>query len=115
MKDLQRFALLIDFYGSLLTARQRELMGAYYLEDLSLGEIAGEDGVSRQAVHDLIKRSEAALTELEAKLGLVAEYQERTAATKALRSLLERIHARDPHPDLEEAVRLVDRLLEEHA
>lgn len=113
MKDLQRFALLIDFYGSLLTARQRELMGAYYLEDLSLGEIAGEDGVSRQAVHDLIKRSETALLEFEDKLGLVAEYQERRTVTTTLRSLLERV--RDSHPDLNEAIRLVDLLLENHA
>lgn len=77
MKDLHSMALLFDFYGQMLTTRQQELMRAYYQEDLSLGEIAGEDGVSRQAVHDLIKRSEAALHEYEAKLGFVREHQER--------------------------------------
>lgn len=70
-------ALLFDFYGPLLTPRQQELMRAYYLEDLSLAEIAGEDGVSRQAVHDLIKRAEAALQEYEEKLGFLREHRQR--------------------------------------
>lgn len=77
MKDLQNVALLYDFYGSLLTPRQQELIQAYFLEDLSLAEIAEQSGVSRQAVHDLIRRSEAALTEYEEKLGFVREYRER--------------------------------------
>lgn len=82
LKNLQTIALLFDFYGPLLTPRQQDLLRAYYLEDLSLAEIAGEDGVSRQAVHDLIKRSEAALHEYEQKLSFVAEHlarQERLA------------------------------------
>lgn len=77
MKDLENMTLLIDFYGPLLTQRQQELVQAYYLEDLSLAEIAGEGGVSRQAVHDLIKRAEATLHEAEAKLGFVREYRRR--------------------------------------
>jgi len=77
VKDLETITLLYDFYGPLLTNRQQELMQAYYLEDLSLAEIAGEDGVSRQAVHDLIKRAEAALQEYEEKLGFLREYQQR--------------------------------------
>ena len=89
MKDLENMALLYDFYGSLLTARQQELMQAYYLEDLSLAEIAGEGGVSRQAVHDLIKRAEAALTEYEEKLGFVREYRERQSHLARLEAALE--------------------------
>ncbi|MFZ5827980.1 MAG: YlxM family DNA-binding protein [Bacillota bacterium] len=77
MKDVQTVALLYDFYGPLLTVRQQELIEAYYLEDLSLAEIAENDGVSRQAVHDLIKRSEAALHEYEERLGFLREYQQR--------------------------------------
>lgn len=75
MKEIERVSLLFDFYGPLLTARQQSLFQAYYLEDLSLGEIAGEDGVSRQAVQNLLKRSVALLEEYEAKLGFIAEYQ----------------------------------------
>lgn len=109
VKDLQRYTLLIDFYGQLLTPRQQELIAAYYLEDLSLGEIAGEDGVSRQAVHDLIKRSEAALAEFEAKLGMVAEYLQRQERLAQVRSLLEGARG----SGVPEAVRLLEQMLEE--
>ncbi len=77
MKDLEAIALLYDFYGPMLTQRQQELIQAYFLDDLSLAEIADESGVSRQAVHDLIKRSEALLHEYEEKLGFVAEHRRR--------------------------------------
>lgn len=89
MKDLKAMAMLYDFYGPMLTSRQQELMRAYYLEDLSLAEIAGEDGVSRQAVHDLIKRSEAALHEYEARLGFVQEHRERLERLDRLEDALQ--------------------------
>lgn len=66
------------------------MIQAYYLEDLSLAEIAGNDGVSRQAVHDLIKRSEAALHEYEERLGFVREYQQRQARLARLEAALDR-------------------------
>lgn len=95
MKDLERMALLIDFYGPLLTPRQQELLRAYYLDDLSLGEIAEGEQVSRQAVHDQIKRAELALLETEKRLGLVAEHlrrqrllQQADAHLQAARSIL---------------------------
>lgn len=90
MKDLQTITLLFDFYGELLTPRQQKLIRAYYLEDLSLAEIAGEEGVSRQAVHDLIKRSEAALYEYEDRLGFVAEHRQRQALLLKLEEALGR-------------------------
>lgn len=74
MKDVFRISLLFDFFGPLLTEKQQELIKQYYLEDLSLAEIAEGAGVSRQAVHDLIKRAESALEEYERKLGLVATH-----------------------------------------
>lgn len=89
MKDLENMTLLYDFYGALLTARQQELMQAYYLEDLSLAEIAGEGGVSRQAVHDLIKRAEASLQEYEEKLGFVREYRRRQEQLARLEDVLD--------------------------
>jgi len=90
LKDLENMALLFDFYGALLTDRQQELMQAYYLEDLSLAEIAGAGGVSRQAVHDLIKRADAALYEYEAKLGFVREYRQRQERLTRLEEALDR-------------------------
>jgi predicted DNA-binding protein YlxM (UPF0122 family) len=68
-------ALLSDFYGPLLTEKQRQALRLFYDEDYSLSEIATEYACSRQAAHDLIKRSEALLTEYEQRLGLVAKHQ----------------------------------------
>lgn len=64
-----RVALLGDRYGTLLTARQRRVLARYYDDDLSLAEIAAEQGVSRQAVHDQLRRAVGALEGMEARLG----------------------------------------------
>lgn len=66
--------LLYDFYGQLLTKKQRTFFDLYYQADLSLGEIAAQHDVTRQAVYDILKRSERALEEFEAKLNLVDKY-----------------------------------------
>lgn len=70
-----RHGLLLDFYGPLLTGQQREVLGRYFEEDLSLSEIAEERGVSRAAVHDLIRRGLNALEGYEERLGLLARYE----------------------------------------
>lgn len=62
---------MLDVYGALLTPRQRELLRRYYQEDLSLGEIAEQARVSRQAVHDALRRATASLDRFESALGLV--------------------------------------------
>ena len=79
-----RMALLYDFYGDILTDRQKEFYDLYYNEDLSLGEIAENYGITRQGVRDVIVRAEAALTELEDKTGLIRRFH-------AMRAQLERI------------------------
>ncbi len=68
-KDL-KISVLLDFYGNMLTDKQRDVLELYYNEDLSLGEIGNYEGISRQGVRDSIKRGEAVLLELEEKLGL---------------------------------------------
>ena len=68
-------SLLLDFYGQLLSEKQLEIMDYYYNDDLSLREIAEIVGITRQGVHDTIKRSEAFLEELENKLGLYSRWQ----------------------------------------
>jgi hypothetical protein len=65
-------SLLFDFYGETLTEKQQTLFDLYYNQDLSLGEIAENEGISRQGVHDAIARAEAALLDLEQDLGCVA-------------------------------------------
>jgi len=67
--------LLNDFYGQFLTERQKIFVDLYYAQNLSLGEIAEEFAVSRQAVHDTLKRAGQLLEEYEEKLGLVAKFK----------------------------------------
>lgn len=74
MDDLGRKALLFDFYGPLLTQRQQEVYDYSRSEDMSLGEIAEALGISRQAVHDNLRRTEKILEEYEAKLGLAETF-----------------------------------------
>ena len=77
LEKTTRINFLFDFYQSLLTDKQRLYMQLYYLEDLSLGEIAGEYGVSRQAVYDNVRRTEAMLEDYEMKLNLFSKFQKR--------------------------------------
>ena len=69
-----RMAMLFDFYGDMLTDRQKEFYDLYYNEDLSLSEIAENYGISRQGVRDVIVRAEATLTELEEKTGIIKRF-----------------------------------------
>ena len=71
-----RMALLYDFYGDVLTPRQKEFYDLYYNEDLSLAEIAENYGITRQGVRDAIKRAEQQLLEMEERLGLARRFQE---------------------------------------
>ena len=64
-------AALLDVYGKVLTDKQRDLIDLYYNEDLSLGEIAENRGITRQGVRDAVKRSEFVLYELEENLGVL--------------------------------------------
>lgn len=66
--------LYFDFYGLLLTEKQQHIFKMYYEDDLSLAEIGGEVGVTRQAVHDILQRSEKQLLNYENKLGLVHKF-----------------------------------------
>ena len=73
-KDL-RITFLMDFYGEMLTPKQREVVEAYYNDDLSLAEIAEEKHITRQGVRDAIKRAEQQLTDMEDRLGLAKRFR----------------------------------------
>ncbi|WP_396334464.1 putative DNA-binding protein [Alkalihalobacillus sp. MEB130] len=81
---------LYDFYQSLLTQKQRKYMSLYYLDDFSLGEIAEEFEVSRQAVYDNIKRTEAMLEDYEKKLMLLSKFEERSELLTQMKSAVEK-------------------------
>ena len=78
-------SMLLDFYGELLTEKQRECYDLHYNEDLSLSEIAEQCGISRQGVWDNVRRAVAALEEIEEKTGLVRRFSETQRS-------LERLH-----------------------
>ena len=79
-----RMAMLYDFYGDVLTDRQKEFYDLYYNEDLSLGEIAENYGITRQGVRDVIVRAETVLTDLEDKTGLIKRFHTMHAQLEAL-------------------------------
>ena len=68
-------SLLLDYYGGLLTDKQKNYFDLYYNQDFSLAEIAEQEGISRQGVHDTISRTEATLLQMEKSIGCVARAQ----------------------------------------
>lgn len=92
LEKTTRINFLYDFYHSLLTPKQRSYMSLYYHDDFSLGEIAEHYGVSRQAVYDNLKRTEAMLENYEEKLLLFDKFQKR----KEIFSLIKRCMAEAP-------------------
>jgi len=89
MNELLEQTLLYDFYGELLTKHQKEIYEQFVLEDLSLSEIAENAGISRQGVHDLIKRCNKTLEGYEAKLHLVEKFLSIRKKVQTMNSLLE--------------------------
>ena len=74
VKDFE-MGYLLDFYGEVLTPKQREMLRQYYNDDLSLSEIGENFGITRQGARDAIKHGETTLKELEAKVGFAARYR----------------------------------------
>lgn len=77
-------SLLFDFYGEMLTEKQRDVIEQYYNQDLSLSEIAENAGISRQGVRDSVKRAELQLFEMEERLGLAARLRDMNTALKSI-------------------------------
>ncbi len=89
-KDM-RISLLLDFYGDMLTDKQREVIEYYYNDDLSLSEIAENEGITRQGVRDAIKRAELQLTEMEERLGFAKRSAELRAGLRQICEAADRI------------------------
>ena len=112
LEKVARMNLLYDFYGMLLTERQRSVFELYYGQDLSLGEIAGEFGVSRQAVHDMLKRGGKTLEDYEARLGLAGKFVRERNKLAEVSKLLRSYSDTGDRAKLEQAVKAVEELLE---
>ena len=89
MEERYRLNLLLDFYGALLSGHARDYLRLRLEEDLSLQEIADSFGVSRQAVHDSLNKSEKQLIEYEEKLGLIKRFDEMKARVIECEALLD--------------------------
>ncbi len=76
VKNMGEISMLYDFYGDLLTDRQKTVLEYYYGDDYTLSEIAEHTGISRQAVHDTVHKAEKALRSYESVLGLADRYQQ---------------------------------------
>lgn len=100
--DIERVeyaSMLYDFYGSLLSESQNEVMALYHEDNLSLSEIAGELGQTRQAIHYTLRKAEKALESYEEKLGLISSYKKnRKLADEAYR-LIKTAGIAEPHAD----------------
>ena len=94
--DTVEMLLLFDYYGDMLTDRQRMCLDLRYNQDLSLAEIADELGVSRQGVHDNIIRAEAHLQKMEAKTGCVRRYLQ---SRQAMQTILASVEKLQTHAD----------------
>ena len=97
-------AWLTAFYGGLLTDKQRQVLALHCEEDLSLGEIAQEAGVSRQGVHDMLTRAAQRLFDMEEKLGMAARFQRMENGLEKCRTLLK-------EKRYDEAERAIDALI----
>ncbi len=94
--DIDR-ALLLDFYGELLTEKQRKYWDLHWNEDLSLAEIAESEGLSRQGVWDILRRAEANLRDMEEKTGIIRRFLDRRAAIGRIRDELKAVLPDDDH------------------
>ncbi len=116
-KNLE-MTLLLDFYGEILTPKQRDMVEYYYNDDLSLAEIAENEGITRQGVRDSIKRAEAQMLEMEEKLGLSRRFRRINEDAQEIMSLANDIRSYGAYPgtphevvkDAERIVELVDAI-----
>jgi len=103
MDKLYEQTLLYDFYGELLTDHQKQIYEEVVMNDYSLSEVAREYDISRQGVHDLIRRIDKSLEEYEEKLHLVRRFLE-------IKNKIEKIHSLTDSPEI---TRLTEEILED--
>jgi len=91
LKSPEYMALLFDYYGGVLNEKQAEIYRCYHGENLSLAEIAQDAGITRQGVHETLKRAEGILMKLEEELGLVARFREQANHISEMHTILNAI------------------------
>jgi hypothetical protein len=104
---------LYDFYGELLNAHQRRIYEEFVFDDLSLGEIAEEEGISRQGVCDMVKRCGKKLSDYEEKLHLVSKFLSVKKDVERICELTERFHQSKDEALIEQIAAISNEILEE--
>jgi hypothetical protein len=103
--------MLFDFFGDLLTDKQREYYDLYHNEDQSLSEIAENAGITKQGVHDIITRAEKTLKELEYKTGIIKKWRENRAELEHAEALAKDIlQSANEQETVEKVNKLIDIL-----
>ena len=115
VNEILEQALLYDFYGELLTDHQKDIYEQFVLEDLSLSEIAQDAGISRQGVHDLVKRCQKILEGYEARLHLVEKFLSIKEKVHEINEALDSYEERGMEPEkMAERIRKIsDTIIEE--
>jgi len=108
MNEILEQALLYDFYGELLTKHQQEIYEQFVLEDLSLSEIAVHAGISRQGVHDLVKRCQRLLEGYEEKLHLVERFLNIRQSVQEINQVL--ANYEESHTDTQKTIAEIRRI-----
>ena len=111
MIDKTELSLLLDYYGQVLTQRQTELMRMSADEDMSLSEIAEQEGISRQAVRDCLAKAASQLKDMDLKLGLVEHDRKLRAVAEELGMALESGSAEGIKSAVEKALRDIGELI----
>lgn len=112
MNGILKQALLYDFYGELLTAHQKEIYEEVVLDDCSLSEVAETHGISRQGVHDLIKRCQKMLEGYEEKLKLVEKFCTVKSKIEQIEQLTNEV-SEEPEKQLQQIKKYAAEILEE--
>ncbi len=113
MEKIFELAALYDFYGALLNEHQQRILEDYVMNNLSMSEIAEEEGTSRQAVHDLIKRAEKMLSDYEEKLKLIAKFHSVKDNVSKIHSCADRMTNAADQELASEIIRISDEILDE--
>ena len=112
MDDILQLTLLYDFYGELLTEKQKQVYELHYQNDLSLTEIGEELSISRQAVRDQLKRTEKILQDYEEKLQLVSRFQTQKKAVQEMKHIMEGLEKKNSDAAVVKAVSKMKKIAE---
>ncbi len=113
LEEIVQQSILYDFYGELLSDHKKQIFEDYVLNDLSLSEIAAEQGISRQGVYDIVKRCTLELKEYEQKLSLVCKFQSIKEKINTMKTIVSDVNNTGDITNIGNIITLADDILKE--